>query len=188
VVQLRQTPSAFVLLFFAAGLFACGGGTDAPSGKTGQSSGSRSRTASSNEGNGGLDPQAPAETAGDQRLGAPLADPSRYYGVFASADRPDRQWFVTMAKRPKYAEQAPEVPPGHLALGAMFGDVAPFHLKTLSDTGFEQAWVSDYQPEPISIEFELGDDGRAVAFTFTDTTNASLGRLERQGDLPEGWE
>ena len=57
--------------------------------------------------------QLAAPTAGHHRLGEPLADPSRYYGLYASADRPDRrQWFVAEAKRPAYAEQAPEVPPG----------------------------------------------------------------------------
>lgn len=121
-------------------------------------------------------------------LGEPLDHPERYYGLYANPSTPNRQWFVTEAKRPKYAEQAPEVPPGHLAIGAMFGDVAPWHMKTLSDTEFEQAWVSDYQPEPITVEFELGDDGTAVAMTFTDEQQASEGRLERQGDLPEGWE
>jgi hypothetical protein len=70
----------------------------------------------------------------------------------------------------------------------MFGDVAPWHLRTLSDTEFVQAWVPPGQPEAVSIEFEIDADGRAVAFRFTNQQNASAGRLERVADLPEGWE
>ncbi|MEJ2085701.1 MAG: hypothetical protein P8Y44_08475 [Acidobacteriota bacterium] len=124
----------------------------------------------------------------DNRYGEPLENPERYYGLYANPQTPDRQWFISEARRPKEAEQAPEVPPGHLALGAMFGDVAPWHLKTISSTEFEQAWVPDYQPDPVRIEFELDGDGSVVAFTFTDEQNASQGRLERQGDLPPDWQ
>lgn len=120
-------------------------------------------------------------------LGEPLDHPEHYYGLYANPNTPTRQWFVAEAKRPKYAEQAPEVPPGYLAIGAMFGDVAPWHMRTLSDTEFEQAWA-DHSPDPAIVEFELGDDGNAVAMAFTNDQLASEGRLVRQGDLPEGWE
>ena len=172
MVQLRTTPPVLVSLLLVGALVACGGSGESPAGDAEETP----------------DPAAAAPMAGDHALGAALADPSRYFGVYASADRPDRQWFVAEAKRPAYAEQAPEVPPGRLALGAMFGDVAPWHLRTLSETEFEQAWVSDHQPETVSIQFELDDDGWAVALRFTNEQNASLGRLERQADLPEGWE
>lgn len=128
-----------------------------------------------------------AAAAADDPFGTPLESPERYYGVYANPAKPDRKWFVTEAKRSPMAEQAPEVPPGHLAIGAMFGDVAPWHMKTLSETTFEQAYVNSFQPEPTAVEFELRADGRAVAMTFTNSQMASEGRLERVGDLPEGW-
>ncbi|MGB6366026.1 MAG: hypothetical protein WBG93_04280 [Thermoanaerobaculia bacterium] len=188
MVQLRTTPPELVSLLLVGALVACGGSGESPSGDIRAAPEPPTREAAAGGAEKTPDAAAAAPTAGHHRLGEPLADPSRYYGLYASADRPDRQWFVAEAKRPAYAEQAPEVPPGHLALGAMFGDVAPWHLKTLSETEFEQAWVSDHQPEPVSIEFELDDDGRAVALRFTNEQYASLGRLERQADLPEGWE
>jgi hypothetical protein len=72
----------------------------------------------------------------------------------------------------------------------MFGDVAPWHLRTVSEREFVQARVpDDHQPTPVAIEFELDADGHAVAFRFTNAEYAtSYGRLERQGDLPDGWE
>lgn len=121
------------------------------------------------------------------KWGPPLKHPEHYYGLYSNADAPNRVWFVKKAERPMWAERAPEIPPGHLAVGAMFGDVAPWNMKTLSDTEFEQAEVSDAQPEPVSVEFDLGDDGRAFAFSFTNKTSASEGPLVRQGDLPEEW-
>jgi hypothetical protein len=124
--------------------------------------------------------------AGDP-LGEPLENPESYYGLYANPDTPNRQWFVAEAKRPAYAEQAPEIPPGYLMIGAMFGDVAPWPMRSESDTEFVQAWVSDFQPEPVAVEYELGGDGSAVAMTFTNEQYAGEGRLVRQGDLPEGW-
>jgi hypothetical protein len=177
------------VLLLVLTLAACGGSGSAPQPGTADTE------------PGGVTAEAPSHTskepqatsgkesaAADDRLGPPLADPSRYYGVYAAADSPDRKWFVAEAKRPKYAEQAPEVPPGHLALGAMFGDVSPWHLRTVSDTEFAQAWVAPGQPEAVSIQFELDGDGDAVAFRFTNQQNESAGRLERAGDLPEGWD
>lgn len=130
----------------------------------------------------------PASSDAHPRLGRPLEHPQSYYGLYASPDSPDRQWFVTAAKRPKYAEQAPEVPPGYLEIGAMFGDVAPWHMKTISATEFEQAWVGEHQPEPITVVFELASDGQATAMTFTNESYDFLGRLERVGDLPDDWQ
>lgn len=125
---------------------------------------------------------------GQPMLGTPLAEPERYYGVYATETEPNRSWFVAAAKRPPYAEQAPEVPPGYLSLGAMFGDVMPWHLKTLSATDFVQAYPGPGQAEPVAIRFELDTEGRAAAFTFTQGAYAPPGRFLRVGDLPDGWE
>lgn len=158
-------------------LAACGG--ESPPASTGMDTAAGPATAQAAE--SGPAPQA------DQGLGEPLDDPSRYYGVYADPARPDRAWFIAEARRPVWAEQAPEVPPGHLALGAMFGDVAPWHLKTLSQTEFVQARVPDAQPEPVAIAVELDADGRAIAFRFTSGDLGTGGRLERVRDLPEDW-
>ena len=188
MVKLQTTPSVFALSLLMAALAACGGAPETPSHEVGSSPESSSRRTIAEEKSKAAHAATQAETLEHERYGAALADPTLYYGVYASAERPDQKWFINEAKRPTFAEQAAEVPPGHLALGAFFGDVASYHLKTLSETVFTQAWLSDQQLEPVSIEFELGGDGHAVAFSFTDKKNAPLGRLERQGDIPEGWE
>jgi hypothetical protein len=186
------SPKLIVLLLFASLVFpACGGSDNRAALASGDSG--EPRPGETSVAQAPVDEKAPATSADanpdtSPTLGEPLDHPERYYGLYANPNTPNRQWFVTEAVRSKYAEQAPEVPPGHLAIGAMFGDVAPWHMKTLSDTEFEQAWVSDFQPEPVTVEFELGDDGTAVAMTFTNEQLASQGRLERQGGLPEGWE
>jgi hypothetical protein len=169
-------------------LAACGGSGDSPGRSEDPASAPPTRDAKAS---GSTDTPAasdPATTTADDGLGAPLDNPARYYGVYASAEQPNRQWFIAEAKRPIWAERAPEVPPGHLALGAMFGDVAPWHLRTVSETEFVQARVPDHQPEPVAVEFELDADGHAIAFRFTNDDYASYGRLERQGDLSDGWE
>lgn len=137
---------------------------------------------------------APVETgttkpdvAAESPLGAALDRPERYYGLYAAPSRPDRDWFIAEARKPEYAEFAPDVPPGHLMLGAMFGDVAPWHLKTLSETEFVQARMNPGQSEPIVIEFRLGADGGAEAFRFTGGGFARDEWLERTGQLPEDW-
>lgn len=139
---------------------------------------SESSAAASNE--------APAVSS-DSRLGPALEAPEDYYGVYASPERPSRAWFIAEAKRPVYAERAPEVPPGHLMLGARFGDVAPWQMKTVSYTKFEQARLSPGQEEPVVIEFRLDADGRAEALRFTGGMLAADTWLQRTGDLPDGW-
>jgi len=124
---------------------------------------------------------------GTSLLGPALDEPGRYYGVYASPERPSRGWFIAEAKRPVYAERAPEVPPGHLMLGAMFGDVAPWQMKTMSETRFEQVRMGPGQTEPVAIEFRFDADGRAEAFRFTGGVSGYDAWLQRTGDLPEGW-
>ena len=125
-------------------------------------------------------------------LGEPRDDIERYLGVYGDPNEPDNprgQFFVAEAKRPKYAEQAPEIPPGYLAIGAMWGDVAPMSMKSLSETKFEQVDLSDFaSPEPNVAEFELGPDGNAAALAFTSGGFSEYGRRVRVGDLPAEWQ
>ena len=127
------------------------------------------------------------EPSGDFHLGEPRDDVKRFFGIYGEAGR--GQFFVTEAKRPKFAEQAPEIPPGYLAIGAMWGDVAPMHMKSFSETKFEHVDLSDFAPdEPSVAEFEFGPDGNAVALTFTGGGFSEFGRRVRLSDLPEDWQ
>jgi len=131
---------------------------------------------------GGETPQPP----GNFHLGEPRDDLERYLGLYGDPGR--GQFFVAEARRPEYAEQAPEIPPGYLAIGAMWGDVAPMHMKSHSEMKFEQVDLSDFAPdEPSVAQFEFGPDGRAVALTFTSGGMSEFGRRPRVGDLPADW-
>lgn len=182
---IRSSQLSTVVLSLAIAFVACGG-SEEQGARTSSDGDPTAAEASVEERD---PPRSPAAVPGaDPQLGEPLEHPERYYGLYANPQTPNRQWFVTEAKRPKYAEQAPEVPPGYLAIGAMFGDVAPWHMKMLSTTEFEHAWVGDHEPGPVTVQFELGSEGIPVAMTFTDERHAAEGRLERQGDLPENWQ
>lgn len=120
-------------------------------------------------------------------LGTPRDDLERFYGLYGNPDNPGRDFFVVEAKRPKFAEQAPEIPPGYLMIGATWGDVAPWYMKALSETSFEQQTLGDFKPpEPIVVVFEAAEGQNAVAITF-ETVFADRGRLKRLGDVPEEW-
>lgn len=180
----KMPRSALPLMLVASlAVAACGGAEEPAAEPVAPAGGSVADGEAAAEGAGAAAPGSEAHP----ELGSPLEHPERYHGVYAHPDEPNRRWFVTEARRPPEAEQAPEVPPGYLALGAMFGDVAPWHMRTLSETEFEQARVSEFQPEPIAVEFELDGDGEAVAMTFTGGTSAPEGRFVREGDLPAEW-
>ena len=132
-----------------------------------------------------------APTGGAQQndfwLGAPRDDLERCNGLYGDPDNPGRDFFVVEAKRPKFAEQAPEVPPCYLMIGAMWGDVAPWYMKALSETKFEQQTLGNFKPpEPVVAVFEAAEGQDAVAITF-ETVFVDRGRLKRLGDVPEEW-
>jgi len=132
---------------------------------------------------------APADAAANEdfHLGEPRDDLERFHGLYGEPGR--GQFFVTQAKRPVWAERAPEIPPGYLAIGAMWGDVAPMDMKSLADNRFEQVDRGDFAPDtPNVAEFDIGPDGNAVALNFTQGGFSDFGRRERVGDLPEGFE
>jgi hypothetical protein len=77
---------------------------------------------------------------------------------------------------------------GHLAFGAAWGDVAPWALKRLSATEFEQAHLGPYDPEPIRIAFELDGNGGPIALTHNLKRRFRIpSRLVRLGELPESF-
>ncbi len=151
-------------------------------------------------GNGDETVRAPAaersavseKSTDDFPLGEARNDIERFFGLYgdpAAPGNPRGQVFVIEAKRPKFAEQAPEIPPGYLAIGAMWGDVAPMYMKSVSEATFEQVDLGDFAPaEPNVAEFELGPDGKAFGLTFTSGGFSRLGRLARIGDSPPDWQ
>lgn len=125
------------------------------------------------------------ESEAHPQLGEPRDDLERFYGVYGDPDNPGRDFFVKEAEAPIWMERL-NIPPGFLMIGAMWGDVAPWYMKSLSETEFEQGIVPGHQEEPLLVTFELGEDSTAVALTF-ETMFDDRGRLERIGDLPERW-
>jgi len=187
-VPVTRSKPYLASILAAMALVACAGSGESSNAAGGARTDEAGDSGSATETTDGASATATSSTANvDDRLGPPLASPERYYGVYANPATPNREWFVTEAKRPEYADRAPEVPPGHLAIGAMFGDVAPWYMRTLSETTFEESWVPDSQPGPVTVEFELDGEGHAVAMTFTGEMFPSEGRLERVRDLPEEW-
>ena len=153
-------------------LGACGGGsTDAGGGSGGEAaSGS-----------------TPTDSGGGFFLGERLDHVERYFGLYG--EQGVGQFFVVEAKRPLEAERAPKIPPGYLAIGAMWADVAPMYMKSLSENKFEQVDQSDFAPEVLNVaEFEFGPDGKPVALTFTQGDLSQYGRRERIGDVPAEWQ
>lgn len=117
-----------------------------------------------------------------QPLGTPRDDLQRFYGVYGVAGE-RRNFFVSEASNS--AGENP-VPPGYLMVGTMWGDVQPWHMKSLADTRFEQVYVGQYQDAPLVVEFHTDGDGNAAALTFSGMFE-DRGRLKRIGDLPDGW-
>ncbi|HSH40603.1 MAG TPA: hypothetical protein VK973_00560 [Arenicellales bacterium] len=145
-------------------------------------SGSRNDAAGSSEpGEPDSEPRGEAQADVSDVLGEPRDDLARFHGVYG--DGSGRDFFVAEAARPEYAEQ--QLPRGYLMIGAMWGDVAPWYMQSVSETRFEQQWVNP-GGEPIVARFEIDDDGNARALVF-ETVFADRGALPRTGDLPEGW-
>lgn len=135
------------------------------------------------EGAGGAGMVATSREAPQEHpLGAPRDDLERFYGVYGEPEGL-RNFFVAEASNATGDEP---IPAGHLMVGAMWGDVQPWYMKSLSDTRFEQVWVSQFQDAPLVVAFETDADGNAVALTFEGLFE-DRGRVERVGDLPEGW-
>ena len=111
--------------------------------------------------------------------GAPRDDLARFFGLYGDPDAgnaANRQLFVT------------ETCDGRLAFSGMWGDVAPFIMRSEGDTRFDQIVVSDFQAVAYRLDFEVGADGRAAALTHNLTADSSIERWPRDGDLPDGWE
>lgn len=169
-----------LVVFVVLGLCACGS-SEEPTGARGAPAPEAAAASST----------AVNESEGGFGLGEPRGDIDRFFGVYGDPEYPTElrgQFFVVEAKRPRGAEQAPEIPPGFLAIGAMWGDVAPMSMKSLSEAKFEQVDLSDFAPaQPTVVEFAFGPDGKAVALTFTSGFEEFQHRV-RLGDIPDSWQ
>ena len=108
----------------------------------------------------------------------------RFHGVYGSPDRPGRDFFVAAPSAPPGSDLPP--PPGDLAIGAMWGDVAPWRLNATGELRFEEIAPSPYQPAPLRVEFIVDSAGAVTGMRF-ETLFEDRGELVRTGDLPEGW-
>ncbi len=177
-----RAPAGLTLAGLLA-LGACGGGSTDAGGGSDDPSGTGSAAGKAPTASGGSADNA----GGGHYLGKPRDDIERFFGLYG--EQGVGQFFVVEAKRPKYAERAPKIPPGYLAIGAMWADVAPMYMKSLSESRFEQVDQSDFAPEvPNIAEFEFGPDGKPVALTFTQGDLSQYGRRERIGDVPAEWQ
>ncbi|MBF9029036.1 hypothetical protein HKCCE3408_01395 [Rhodobacterales bacterium HKCCE3408] len=109
-------------------------------------------------------------------------DVERYVGLYD--DDLGRSWFVAEAEPPMGGD-AP-IPEDHLMVGATFGDVAPWYMKTLSDAEFIRPGFNEYNPD-IVVTFEFDGEGNATALTFAYGDDAPQTWL-RSGNLPEDWQ
>lgn len=126
---------------------------------------------------------APSAFAQDaDRWGPPLETPERYHGLYDSPK--GDTWFVAPAEAPRGSEM--QIPPGHIMIGATFGDVAPYYMRTESETRFLRPGYNDYNPD-IVVEFDLPEDGPATGLTFRFGDRAPED-WARTGDLPGDWQ
>jgi len=102
---------------------------------------------------------------------------ARFGGVYGdpTQQRSPRNVFVT------------ETCDGRLQFGAMWGDVAPWVMRSTGDAMFVQARLSSFETEPLRLEFHLSAGGKAKAVTHTLTSGHEPLRVTRLGDLPDGW-
>ncbi|WP_165793835.1 hypothetical protein [Hyphococcus luteus] len=125
------------------------------------------------------DNNAPPE---DYALGEPRGDLDRFYGLYALPDSDNRKLFVAPADN---GNPDRPIPDGYLMVGAMWGDVAPWYMKSLADMRFEQQWVNS-GGQPVRVEFQTGADGQAVSMSIS-SRYMNYDRMERVGALPEKW-
>ena len=115
--------------------------------------------------------------------GEPRDDIARFEGLYHAPGAPEsRKWFVAEAEAPPGVEP---FPPGYMAIGAMWGDVAPWIMTTTGALTFEREALNEFDSD-IAVSFSADESGAATAMTMTIGDDAPV-RLERVGDLPEGW-
>jgi hypothetical protein len=108
-------------------------------------------------------------------LGEARTDLGRFGGIYGNAPDGDggrRTFFVTVTCE------------GHLMVGPMWADVAPWRMRSLGDTEFR--WAGNDFADPVRATFATGQDGTATGLTvdlegFTEP-------MIRLSDLDPGWQ
>jgi len=105
------------------------------------------------------------------RLGEPREDLDRFQGEYRN---PDLGWIVAPAKASMEMQDGGrgQIPPGYLMVYATRGDVAPYYLKSVSDTRFS---YTNTRGQRKVAEFETGDDGRAEALILNGRRYTRVG-------------
>lgn len=119
-------------------------------------------------------PRAAGPPAGGVDAGPARADLARFHGIYG--DQPPTPGTIFVR----------ETCDGHLQVGGLYGDVAPWTMRSESDLAFVQAFVPPTQEMPeVRVEFVLAPGGavRAVRHGLTGQTLT----IERSGGLPDGW-
>ncbi len=119
-----------------------------------------------------------ADAAIDRDRGARRDDLERFKGRYADPDRAIEHHVFWIAETCAGS--------GYLVAGAEWGDVAPWILRSESETHFHQVFANPGQ-SPLEFEFELAADGTPRAVVMTGLSDAPT-RLERLGPLREGWQ
>jgi hypothetical protein len=102
-------------------------------------------------------------------LGPARDDLERFHGLYANPEQgPERAVFLMTGCR------------GRLEAGAMWGDVAPWEMRSEGDTEFY--WPGSSFAQPFRIEITVGPDGRGQ--TIHHDMDFVSTPLERIGELP----
>jgi hypothetical protein len=103
-------------------------------------------------------------------LGPPREDLARFSGLYGDAQGDEtRRLFVLPSCE------------GHLVVGAMWGDVAPWWMRSDGDASFSR--TTPYFS--MNVRFQIGPDGRAAGFTHDQTFLGSP--IPRVGEVPAAW-
>jgi len=114
----------------------------------------------------------------DRDRGTRRDDLERFKGRYADPHREVEHWVFWFAETCAGS--------GYLMSGAAWGDVAPWVLRSESETVFHQVAANPGQ-EPMRFEFELGADGTPTGARMTGLYDEPT-RLERLGPLGAGWQ
>ena len=105
-------------------------------------------------------------------------DVESFTGRYADPNREVEHWVFFVAETCAGS--------GYLMTSGEWGDVAPWVLRSETETGFGQVAAYPGQ-EPMHFEFELGPDGVPTAVVMTGLYDEPT-RLERLGPLGDGWQ
>ena len=119
-------------------------------------------------------------------LGPGRDDLARFQGVYGDPEAQDQ----ATVPRNFFVDRTCD---GHLRLGAAWGDVSPWTLKSISETEFVEGFIPDGQPAAIHIRFQLSADGRPTGLTHNLNEVWALAgepartRIARLDGLPPEW-